>query len=647
MNEFRVLPVRDSRRKGTSSRCALSAVVLMCTILLGTVLTPAGLVDTHLGGAAVTPKSPGANVVHSNTALAPLPTHATISYQKTLPSQKASVPSSSPSSVAMTARSNSPLPSVSGPMSAVPPVPETQSQSVSKAPGPGSFVAFVNNSLPISPAATRSLVDEPSVANSGHVVFYTGNWYFARSMDGGSSWAYGSPYDDMTPNGFTSDFCCDQDVIYNPSRSIFIWYRQGCVWDQNCLAESVITPTTQSSRFKLGISSDTVSWNFYSIFPENLTSTWKYHMFDFPKLGVSDNYLYITTDLYHATSLVSGEIQSDSVIMRFSLDDLASARPFPFPFNFYYATPTTNVLPTFSFALVQGAHSTMYWATHVASGLVRTYGWAESSTSLSVTDVSVPGFTFTSGMIFDRDNKIRFVNTLGTFFWKPGEPVVYDTNGNGIYDTGDVVIAGSAPPLGTPLELDPLFGYLDLNGNGHWDTGEPVAYDTNDNGSYDYGEPMILGTWGVRASCPTPDLSDICPRFDDRILGGWVSKGVIGFMWNVAQGGAFPYPYTDIVRISEKNMVYIDNPILWSSKYAWVYAWASPNPRGDLGFVAFTAGPNDFPTLNVGVYDDLSPVSPPWEFYKIATSASGPGLQCTVLADFLGRGCWGDYLRVR
>ena len=64
-----------------------------------------------------------------------------------------------------------------------------------------------------------STIDEPAAANNGNLVFYTGNWYAARSTNGGASWTYVDPYADM------SDFCCDQDVIYSPNYGIFIWDR--------------------------------------------------------------------------------------------------------------------------------------------------------------------------------------------------------------------------------------------------------------------------------------------------------------------------------------------------------------------------------------------------------------------------------------
>ena len=52
-----------------------------------------------------------------------------------------------------------------------------------------------------------------------------------------------------------SDFCCDQDVVYDKNHKIFVWYRQGA------------SDNNGDNRFKLGISKDAINWVFYSIKP--------------------------------------------------------------------------------------------------------------------------------------------------------------------------------------------------------------------------------------------------------------------------------------------------------------------------------------------------------------------------------------------
>lgn len=91
-------------------------------------------------------------------------------------------------------------------------------------------------------------------------------------------------------------------------------------------------------------------------------------------------------------------------------------------------------------------------------------------------------------------------------------------------------------------------------------------------------------------SCPRTGAADSnwCARSDDRLLGGWVSNGVIGFSWNAPQGqwgfqGSAPYPYTDIVRINEISKTEIDDPVVWNQNYAYMYMSHYPNSNGDLG----------------------------------------------------------------
>jgi hypothetical protein len=73
--------------------------------------------------------------------------------------------------------------------------------------------------------------------------------------------------------------------------------------------------------------------------------------------------------------------------------------------------------------------------------------------------------------------------------------VVYDTNNNGVYDTGEPVILGPTPATGTKLKIDTKIKYVELQaGNFVWEAGEPVVYDSNGNGFQDPGEPIISGT---------------------------------------------------------------------------------------------------------------------------------------------------------
>ena len=85
-------------------------------------------------------------------------------------------------------------------------------------------------------------------------------------------------------------------------------------------------------------------------------------------------------------------------------------------------------------------------------------------------------------------------------------------------------------------------------------------------------------------------------RVDDRIMGGWRAKGVLGFAWCAAGDANHPHPFIRVVRINEANHSLIDEPDLWSSTCAWAYPATIANKRGDVGITAFCGGETTHPT---------------------------------------------------
>ncbi len=102
------------------------------------------------------------------------------------------------------------------------------------------------------------------------------------------------------------------------------------------------------------------------------------------------------------------------------------------------------------------------------------------------------------GASVGTDPKILFVNatTSSTETWSPGKAVVYDSDGNGKYDSLEPVIAGTPPAFGTSLKSDPkiLFVNATTSSTETWSPGKAVVYDSDGNGRYDSGEPVIVGT---------------------------------------------------------------------------------------------------------------------------------------------------------
>jgi hypothetical protein len=93
----------------------------------------------------------------------------------------------------------------------------TESVLADQSMAPGDATLFVNVDFHKEiPNKRQSNIMESSVGTGGKYVFYTGNWFAARSSNGGKN-ADGFKYIDPF-NGF-SKFCCDQVAIYDESRN--------------------------------------------------------------------------------------------------------------------------------------------------------------------------------------------------------------------------------------------------------------------------------------------------------------------------------------------------------------------------------------------------------------------------------------------
>lgn len=363
--------------------------------------------------------------------------------------------------------------------------------------------------------SSRSVINEPAHAQIGKNVFFTGNWYAAKSVNGGATYSYLSPY-----TGFPA-FCCDQDVVHDVSRNLMLWYRQGSA---DGLGRNQIQLSGSTNG---GVSFFTYTWS-PTTFDASLTNRW----FDYPHLAVSNDFLYISTNVFN-----SADVMTNRMVIRLALEQLQTGVGVP-----YYRW-TLGVGATIT--PVQGATETMYFGSSensVGTNGFRVYTWPESTTTLSNVLKSVPAWTSTA------------------------------------------------------------------RGSAH---------------------------------CPVPNGRNPCGRTDQRVTAGWVAKGVIGFFWNVKEGGGFPYPYVNAATFRESDKAYLARPYLWFSTNAWIYGAAAPNIRGDLGIAALAAGGSvGYPRFFIGIDDDFNGVPPGWEVAAIVSSTSWG------LTNSGGEGA-GDYLRVR
>ena len=291
----------------------------------------------------------------------------------------------------------------------------TSSQQPAAPSAPGTFTLF--RDVPFGAtikANTSGLTGEPAVANSGPIVFATGNWWAAISGNGGQTFSFVNPFT-MFPAAF-GGFCCDQVTVYDPSRDIFIWSLQyisngPAGAGQNLFRIAVARPV------------DALAGNWYSYDFTSASNT----EYDYPGLCLSNDFAYYFTNrgVFNSSSV------NDSFVFRLPLDPLSTGAGFGFSFVDFGANGITNL----SWRCANGARDVVYFAAHNTTSQVRIFHWAENTGSLGSNDVNLS-----------------------------------------------------------------------------------VAWPN-----------------AVRV-CPTPDGKDWCGFDDGRMKAGWVSRNMIGFMWNASAG---------------------------------------------------------------------------------------------------------------
>jgi hypothetical protein len=220
-----------------------------------------------------------------------------------------------------------------------------------------------NTAIPAAATATMtSTVGEPSVGNTGSEIFFTGNWYAALSTNDGSTWAAVDPFSALPPvNG---GFCCDQTVIFDPSRKIFIWLLQYILKDgTNTLRMAVRNPGT-------------TSWHWWDLHPTTLNAAWTNQWFDYNSCALSNNFLYVTSNVFS----VAGAWQR-AVVIRLKLDLLKSGGALSL--NFFSTTSNGSLRCTL------GAKTVMYFGSHNSQSQIRVFTWPENTTSVTQTSVNV------------------------------------------------------------------------------------------------------------------------------------------------------------------------------------------------------------------------------------------------------------------
>jgi hypothetical protein len=211
-----------------------------------------------------------------------------------------------------------------------------------------------------------SSVGEPSVASTGQVVMYTGNWYAARSADGGQTFQYIDPFTSF-PDPPNLTFCCDQVVNYIPSIDTFVWLLQ--------YGPNTGPQADNIQRLAFAKSADVVAgrWSLFDITTASLGVGGQF--MDFPDLAVGTNSLYLSTNLFTPDGQSAG-----AAVVRIPTSGIGSGSVIAQSFV------STNLN---SFRVAQNCGTTAFFAAHADTSTLRVFSWNETDAAPTSTDVGV------------------------------------------------------------------------------------------------------------------------------------------------------------------------------------------------------------------------------------------------------------------
>jgi hypothetical protein len=253
---------------------------------------------------------------------------------------------------------------------------------------PGDFKIFKNSTIPAQCSGCgQATVNEPDTANAGKVIQQTSNWNMAYTTNGGAgspTWQYQNPY------SLSAAFCCDQTMLYEPSRDKFVY--EGLTGGSGSQVGFTIATASSSTP---------TSWCTYHFSSASFGGT-AGELLDYPKIAYANNNLYVTWNRYNA----AGNSWIDTGLARLPIDSLASCSTV----NYTYLSRNDN----FTFGLTYGASSldTFYWVSNwytsgSGSGTSeRIYYWPENSGTYFFADRAVSSYNFSGGTCASQDGVV-------------------------------------------------------------------------------------------------------------------------------------------------------------------------------------------------------------------------------------------------
>src|SRR5262245_3567655 len=228
----------------------------------------------------------------------------------------------------------------------------------------------------VVPPADTSGIGEPCAVRAGHDVLVVGNWYAARATDGHT---YGWMDPAVQFPGVNGGFCCDQNVVYDPVRGLFIW-------------ELLYSPDPNSNTVRIAYAStaemEADQWHWVDVTPANLNASLPPRLWlDYPQLSLSHGFLHLTANLFE----IGRDVFNASVAIRMPLDKLAAGTITSADFEKFIDATHFTLTP------VQGADDVMYFATQEAGTFgLHIYRWPDASPVPTSFGVAVRGYAPTA-----------------------------------------------------------------------------------------------------------------------------------------------------------------------------------------------------------------------------------------------------------
>jgi hypothetical protein len=229
------------------------------------------------------------------------------------------------------------------------------------------LVLAVNSEL-TQPGIQRlaSSVGEPSVAAKDNVVLYTGNWYAARSVDGGQTFQYMDPFTAF-PDPPNLAMCCDQVVNYIASIDTFVWLLQ--------YGPKTGPDIDNIQRLAFAKTADVAAgrWRLFDITTQGLGLGGLF--LDFPDLAVGANFLYVTSNVFTAQGRSKG-----AVLLRIPIAEIESGN----------ISAESFVTQDFdSLRVAQNCKNKAFFAAHSDTSTLRVFTWDEAQPQPVGIDVGI------------------------------------------------------------------------------------------------------------------------------------------------------------------------------------------------------------------------------------------------------------------